>query len=253
MTARIKDRTTRGRRRRLPAVLTTATAMLLLVGTSAGAATVSQQPQQLPPGFPTVGDEIELPIGLDGLSIPFLVSIDDPAANAVEQLASIGPMEGLVIFEVVAAEQLDPPQLTLQMTEFSLKTVDPAASPAPASAEVDLGLAAIDMVPLGDSYTSGVTQTSQFPPAWEHEVPFGFTMTIENPPQSLGTEAATEQANEPLVLTTKEPGKLIGKLSTFPPKGEIYQLQNPIDLVLPDQPDTVIASIEKFPVQVGGL
>ncbi|TVT07978.1 hypothetical protein FNH07_14165 [Amycolatopsis bartoniae] len=68
-------------------------------------------------------------------------------------------------------------------------------------------------------------------------------MTIEDPP---------ERQNEPLVLTTKDPGKLVGQLTQFPPRGDLYKLQNPIDLVLPDNPDETIASIEKFPVKVAG-
>ncbi len=58
---------------------------------------------------------------------------------------------------------------------------------------------------------------------------------------------------EPLILTTKDPALLIGKLTQFPPKGDLYQLQNPVDLVLPDDADTTIATIEKFPVKVGGF
>ncbi|KUM84455.1 hypothetical protein AQI88_41805 [Streptomyces cellostaticus] len=62
-----------------------------------------------------------------------------------------------------------------------------------------------------------------------------------------------QSGGEPLILTTKAPAKLIGKLTQYPPKGDLYQLQEPVDLVLPDDPDTVIATIQKFPAKVGGL
>ncbi|MFD7117532.1 hypothetical protein ACFWAA_10855 [Streptomyces sp. NPDC059922] len=80
-----------------------------------------------------------------------------------------------------------------------------------------------------------------FPPRFEHMIIANLTMAIE---QSEG---------EPLILTTKDPARLIGKLTQYPPKGDLYQLQEPVDLVLPDDPDTVIATIEKFPAKVGGL
>lgn len=86
--------------------------------------------------------------------------------------------------------------------------------------------------------------TQRFPPRYEQIMVLSFTMTIDQPETRF---------DEPLVLTTKDPAKLIGSLSQFPPKGDLYQLQNPVDLVLPDNPDTTIATIEKFPVNVGGL
>ncbi|MCO6009249.1 hypothetical protein NE236_30190 [Actinoallomurus purpureus] len=60
-------------------------------------------------------------------------------------------------------------------------------------------------------------------------------------------------AYEPLILTTRDPAKLIGTLTQFPPKGDLYQLQNPVDLIDLENPDTTVATIQKFPVKVGGL
>ncbi|KAI8870987.1 hypothetical protein GQ42DRAFT_9449 [Ramicandelaber brevisporus] len=88
--------------------------------------------------------------------------------------------------------------------------------------------------------------TQRFPPKYENIMVLSFTMTIDQPDPTSGK-------SEPLVLTTKEPMKLVGQLTQFPPRGDLYQLQNPVDLVLPDDPDTAIATIEKFPVKVGGL
>ncbi|GHG03214.1 hypothetical protein GCM10017567_18430 [Amycolatopsis bullii] len=84
--------------------------------------------------------------------------------------------------------------------------------------------------------------TQKFPPRYEQVMVLGFTMTIDQPDRA-----------EPLVLTTKEPAKLIGQLTQFPPSGDIYQLRNPVDLVLPDNPDDTVATLQQFPVKVGGL
>ncbi|MFB7214378.1 hypothetical protein [Streptomyces sp. NPDC056255] len=88
--------------------------------------------------------------------------------------------------------------------------------------------------------------TQQFPPKYEFHEVTTFTMTIDQP----------EDGGEPLVLTTKDPMVLIGRLTQFPPRGDLYQLQKPVELVDPDDPDDptkVLAVIEKFPVKVGGL
>ena len=84
----------------------------------------------------------------------------------------------------------------------------------------------------------------------------GFRVTAELPERDGGTitiDQPDDARSEPLVLTTKDPALLIGKLTQFPPRGDLYQLQNPVDLVLPDDPDTTIATIQRFPVKVGGL
>ncbi|UNS99553.1 hypothetical protein MMF93_26210 [Streptomyces tubbatahanensis] len=95
-----------------------------------------------------------------------------------------------------------------------------------------------------------ISLTSGFPPKLEQVLYLDLDVTIENPPQQAQVRAAQ---GEPLVLTTKNPGKLVGQMDAFPPDGAMYKLQNPIDLVLPDDPDTTIATIQKFPVKVGGL
>ncbi|MFF2518761.1 hypothetical protein [Streptomyces sp. NPDC058086] len=82
-----------------------------------------------------------------------------------------------------------------------------------------------------------------FPPKFEHIMVLDFTMVIEQP----GNGA------EPLVLRTKAPAKLIGTPTQFPPKGDLYQLQNPVDLIDLENPDTVVATIQKLPVKIGGL
>lgn len=97
--------------------------------------------------------------------------------------------------------------------------------------------------------------TNKFPPKFEQTMFLDFTMTIENPPQGLMERAlgvSMTKRPEPLVLSTKNPGKLVGQLDQFPPQGAPYKLQNPIELVLPNHDET-IATLDKFPVTVGDL
>ncbi|MFE6615555.1 hypothetical protein [Amycolatopsis sp. NPDC057786] len=88
--------------------------------------------------------------------------------------------------------------------------------------------------------------TRKFPPRCQRSLQLGFTMIIDQP-DDLG------RIHEPLVLTTKDPAQLVGHLTQFPPSGDHYRLQNPVDLILPDEPDSTIATIQRFPVKVGGL
>jgi len=96
--------------------------------------------------------------------------------------------------------------------------------------------------------------TQSFPPKFEQIMVLSFTMVIEQPEAMLAMAGIkSSKAYEPLILTTKDPAKLIGSLTQFPPKGDLYQLQNPVDLIDLENPDTVVATIRQFPVKVGGL
>lgn len=95
---------------------------------------------------------------------------------------------------------------------------------------------------------------SPFPPKFEQLMVLSFTMTIDNPGAVLRNAGIqTTVPSEPLVLSTKNPVQLVSKLTKFPPKGDIYKLQNPMELVLPDNPDSTIVKIDSFPIKVGGL
>lgn len=94
----------------------------------------------------------------------------------------------------------------------------------------------------------------QYPPQFEQVMVLSFTMVIEQPAAMLRMAGIrSSRAYEPLILTTKNPAKLIGKLAQFPPTSDLYQLQNPVDLIDLENPDITVATIEKFPVKVGGL
>ncbi|MCE6996137.1 hypothetical protein LZG04_15185 [Saccharothrix sp. S26] len=94
--------------------------------------------------------------------------------------------------------------------------------------------------------------TSKFPPRFEQLMVLSFTMTIENP-EAVLRKAGIQMTvpSEPLVLSTKNPVQLVSKLTKFPPKGDMYKLMNPMELVLPDNPDTTIVKIDSFPISVG--
>ncbi|KOU31269.1 hypothetical protein ADK52_03545 [Streptomyces sp. WM6372] len=67
-------------------------------------------------------------------------------------------------------------------------------------------------------------------------------MTIEQP------------GSETMVLTTKEPMVCLGDLTQFPPRGDLFRLEKPVELVDAEaDPDKVLAVIEKLPIKVGGL
>ncbi|MGW7614066.1 hypothetical protein ACWGKW_43975 [Streptomyces sp. NPDC054766] len=68
-----------------------------------------------------------------------------------------------------------------------------------------------------------------------------FTMVIEEP------------GSERLVLSTKNKFTLTAQLTQYPPKGDQFQLQEPVGLVDPDKPDTIVATILKFQAKVSGM
>jgi hypothetical protein len=48
-----------------------------------------------------------------------------------------------------------------------------------------------------------------------------------------------------------DPAILTGsKVTTFPPKGDVYQLQEPVDLAPVGSPTDVVGQIQQFPVTV---
>ncbi|WP_116047061.1 hypothetical protein [Amycolatopsis palatopharyngis] len=204
----------------------------------------AQSPRQIP-SPPPLGAEI--PCSCLAVNTPLTVR----AATVTVDF------RGEIRVRVEASDPLDPWSLRLKVIGHKVSANDNGEGNDPGSRQ-DQGLGEIT-IEQGDFETtpdSLVKMLSQSPPKWEQTMFLDFTMTIERPPEELMRRAlgvSLSRAPEPLVLSTKEPGKLIGQLDNFPPKGEIYQLQNPINLVIPDNPDEVVASIDKFPVKVGGL
>jgi hypothetical protein len=54
-----------------------------------------------------------------------------------------------------------------------------------------------------------------------------------------------------LVLSNTKTAALINdNLTQFPPQGDVYQLQEPVDLAPIDDPNQVVAQLQQFPVTV---
>ncbi|MGO1051209.1 hypothetical protein [Crossiella sp. CA198] len=101
---------------------------------------------------------------------------------------------------------------------------------------------------------STLTLTDRSTNAFSLRLSLSFTMTIDQPDdfrRMSGSGAG--RIYEPLVLTTKEPQILVGTIYNFPPKGAYLRQLSPVDLVLPDDPDTVLAQIERFPVKASRI
>ncbi|MFB0620852.1 hypothetical protein [Streptomyces sp. AGS-58] len=105
------------------------------------------------------------------------------------------------------------------------------------------GTITIEQTDIDGDAPSLLRLVQQFPPRYEFREVLNFTMTIDQP----------EDGSGPLVLTAKEPMVLIGQLTQYPPRGDLYSLEKPVELVDPEDPTKVLAVIQKFPVKVGGL
>ncbi|WP_378730715.1 hypothetical protein [Nocardia brasiliensis] len=83
--------------------------------------------------------------------------------------------------------------------------------------------------------------TQKFPPSYEERDVISISAKIELPDQ------------EPVAVRAKAPMILTAKLTRYPAQGERYMLEKPVDLVDPDQPNTVVARLTKFNSQRGAL
>ncbi|WP_211234932.1 hypothetical protein [Glycomyces arizonensis] len=212
--------------RRLAAAAAAAGMTVLVAAGAAGAAAPDETPEQIPPSLPAVGETFDLPMAMEGLELTI---------NG--RTVTTGPLQGNVTFKI--EENPDP------LTPSVLAT--PAGFKLSGQVEPDGGTITIEQNDVAIDAKSVLKLTQQFPPRYEQVVSLPLSVTIDHP------EASTAEQSEPLVLTTKEPGQLVGSLTQFPPRGDVYQLENPIDLALPDDPNTTIATIDKFPVKVGGI
>ncbi|MFB9658206.1 hypothetical protein ACFQS3_18365 [Glycomyces mayteni] len=133
----------------------------------------------------------------------------DAGGDWLEGAYETGPMEGELTFADPTAGDLTGPAASLKLSSTEAgtnglgKVTIETTSPQPT-----------DLSPL-----------SWFPPQYRHVMDVNLTITITD------TDEAGNPEQEPLVLTTKDPSQLIGKLTEFPPKGATYQLQSPVALV----------------------
>jgi hypothetical protein len=107
---------------------------------------------------------------------------------------------------------------------------------SPVLGTVTISQSDIDVTPL-----SLLQVTKTLPPTFRQIMYLDFTVTIEKPPGG----------GPPLVLSNTKTAALINdNLTQFPPQGDVYQLQEPVDLAPIDEPNQVVAQLQQFPVTV---
>lgn len=107
---------------------------------------------------------------------------------------------------------------------------------SPVLGKVTLSQADIDTTPL-----SLLEVIGNMPPRFRQTTFLDVTCTIEKPPGG----------GPPLVLAnTKTMTLLNNNLTRFPPQGDVYQLQEPIDFAPVGSPSEVVACLQQYPVTV---
>jgi hypothetical protein len=106
---------------------------------------------------------------------------------------------------------------------------------SPVLGRITISQADIDVTPLSLLEVIGNS------PVFRQTMFLDFTVTVEKPPGGEG----------PLVLSNTKTATLINpRLTSFPPQGAVYQLQEPIDLAPVGAPNQVVATLLQFPVTV---
>jgi hypothetical protein len=106
---------------------------------------------------------------------------------------------------------------------------------SPVLGKVTISQSDIDVTPLSLLEIIGNS------PVFRQTMFLDFTVTVEKPPGGDG----------PLVLSNTKTAALVSpRLTHFPPQGDVYQLQEPVDLAPVGSPDQVIAQLQQFPVTV---
>ena len=106
---------------------------------------------------------------------------------------------------------------------------------SPILGKVTLARADVDTTPL-----SLLEVASNMPPVLRHTLFHDFTLTIEKPPGG---------GSGPLVLSnTRTMTTQCDRLTTFPPQGDVYQLQQPVRLRPARRPGQVVAQLLQFPM-----
>ncbi|MDP9642412.1 hypothetical protein J2S53_002357 [Actinopolyspora lacussalsi] len=162
------------------------------------------------------------------------------------------PLTGSVIME---GEPPVTPGRTTSVDIRNLKahSVSPEDASPRQNSSAQQGLGEVRIEQSTDA-SSSLTMIRQFPPRFVQPLITGLDISIENPPESLRervTPRGTRQ--EPLVLTTKNPVELVGRLESFPPRGAKYEPREPVELVPEDDSSTTIGRILDLPATVDVL
>nr|WP_198152015.1 hypothetical protein [Kibdelosporangium sp. MJ126-NF4]CEL22866.1 hypothetical protein [Kibdelosporangium sp. MJ126-NF4]CTQ90006.1 hypothetical protein [Kibdelosporangium sp. MJ126-NF4] len=216
-----------GRRR----FLTRAAAMTLSIGVTGGL--LGALPAQAAPqdGLPAIGTEISM----SGLAMNTSVQIRTA-------LVSLDFRGGLKV-RVIKNPQDPENSVRLKVIGFRMSAELPDTGDR--ASRQGGGTVTLEQNDVDANPKSLLKLTQKSPPLYEQTLVLDFTMTIDQP------DDRNARRPEPLVLTSKSPMVLVGtNLIQFPPKGKIHKLKNPVDLILPEDPDTTLATIEKFPVKL---
>jgi hypothetical protein len=98
-----------------------------------------------------------------------------------------------------------------------------------------------------------VEMARDYPTTLRNTLVVDFTLTADRMPSTPSPGSSVQQPAPagPITLTTREPAVLLSdSLSQFPPRGDTYQLEKPVELVLSGNPAAVSATIQQFPVNV---
>ena len=105
---------------------------------------------------------------------------------------------------------------------------------SPILGKLTLARADVDTTPL-----SLLEVASNMPPVLRHTLFHDFTLTIEKPPGGDGPAVLSN----PRTMTTR-----CDRLTAFPPQGDVYQLQQPVDFAPLGAPGQVVAQLLQFPM-----
>ena len=136
-------------------------------------------------------------------------------------------VRGELAFEITASDPRQPWDVRMRITRFRATGSD-----------AELGPVTLDH--RGGAPESRLVVTDEHPARWTHTVLIDLVATVENPPSSTAG---------PLVLRAKEPVRLSGEITTFPPQGELYGLTRPVALVA--EGGDSAGAVEEFPAEVG--
>ena len=104
---------------------------------------------------------------------------------------------------------------------------------SPVLGRVTLSQADIDVTPLS------LLEVVSDPPVYRHTFYYDFTFTIEKPPGG----------GPPLVLSNPKTAiHVCNRMTNAVPQGDVYQLQEPVDLAPVGQPSMVVAALLQFPI-----
>ncbi|WP_155893797.1 hypothetical protein [Cystobacter fuscus] len=167
--------------------------------------------------IPPIG--LEIPLSGYAVDVPFqvnvlgLIKLDFKGGIKYRVEANLGSGLGGVKLKVLGFEE---------------------SADSPVLGKVTLTLADVDTTPL-----SLLELVGHLPPTFRQTTFLDLQVTIEKPPGG----------GPPLVLSNTKTFTLINdRLTVFPPRGSVYQLQQPVDLAPVGAPNQVVAQILAFPI-----